>query len=61
MYIPGAKIKIVPYGEWINKEVDYIFIFAWNFADSIIENMRKKEYKKEFIVPFPAYRDKIII
>ena len=46
-YIPGKRIPII--SSFSNP--DYIFILAWNFADSIME--RYPQYKGRFILPFP--------
>jgi len=53
LYSPGKHIKIVPPIDFSNTRVDYIFIFAWNFSQSIIQECKKKGYKGKFIIPFP--------
>lgn len=53
-YSPGKYIKIVPYNaDILNEYVDYIFLFAWNFKDSIITKLRADGYRGKFIIPFP--------
>jgi len=57
MYLPGTHIKIKPYNRNILPGfADFVFIFAWNFADSIVEKCRADGYKGSFIVPFPHVR-----
>ncbi|MBI5044742.1 MAG: class I SAM-dependent methyltransferase [Candidatus Levybacteria bacterium] len=55
LFSPGKKIPIVS-PEYVRlHKPDYLFILAWNFADSIIErygDFRKKGGK--FIIPFPT-------
>ena len=40
-FTPGTKIKILKYKNGINKDVDYVFLGAWNFKNEIF----KKEIK----------------
>lgn len=51
--IPGVHIPIVDVmGD--QNYVDYVFIFAWNFKDSIIKKLKDQGYKGKFIIPFPT-------
>ena len=55
-YLPGTKIQIKKYKKLTNKEVDYVFLGAWNFKDEIFK--KEKEFIKnggKFIthVPYP--------
>lgn len=51
-YIPNTGIKIVPFSKKLVSSADYIFIFAWNFADSIKERCHNGGFKGKFIIPF---------
>jgi methylation protein EvaC len=55
-YLPGSKIKIKKYKKLDIKDVDYVFLGAWNFKDEIF-NKEKKFLKKggKFIthIPYP--------
>ena len=55
-YLPGSKIKIKKYKKLDIKDVDYVFLGAWNFKDEIF-NKEKKFIKKggKFIthIPYP--------
>lgn len=56
-YSPGKHIKIVaPYEDFSDCTHEYMFIFAWNFAESIMEKVKKAGYKGKFIVPFPEVK-----
>lgn len=55
-YSPGKHIRIVPPVEFKDTQIDYIFIFAWNFAESIIARCKAKGYNGKFIIPFPNVR-----
>ena len=40
-YTPGTKIKIKKYIGFINKDVDYVFLGAWNFKKEIFKKEKK--------------------
>ncbi len=40
-YTPGTKIKIIKYSKGIDKNVDYVFLGAWNFMNEIFKKERK--------------------
>ena len=55
-YTPGTKIKVEKYKGFINKDVDYVFLCAWNFKKEIFK--KEKKYIKaggKFIIhtPYP--------
>ncbi len=53
-YMPGKKIPIVSPDYILEKQPDYLLIFAWNFAKEIME--QQKVYHKKggkFIIPIP--------
>ena len=55
--MPGTSIKILNPNKLNSKDIDILIIFAWNYSDVIIKNIRKnKNFKKKggkFLVPFP--------
>ncbi len=54
LYTPGTHIQVLPPGSLKGDKIDFLFILAWNFADSIIENnsfLKKNNVK--FIIPVP--------
>jgi 2-polyprenyl-3-methyl-5-hydroxy-6-metoxy-1,4-benzoquinol methylase len=57
LYLPGTNIKILNPKKLDFKNVDIIIIFAWNYFDTIIKNLKKnKSYKEKnvrFLIPFP--------
>ena len=57
LYLPGTNIKILNPKNLDFKKTDIIIIFAWNYFDTIIKNLKKnKSYKKNdvrFLIPFP--------
>ena len=53
-YTAGTHIPINSPKIAIQKDPDYVFITAWNFADEIIENLKNKyNFKGKYITPLP--------
>lgn len=55
-YTPGMHLPILPSSKLIENNPDYLFIGAWNFADSIMKKCRENGYKGKFIIPLPELR-----
>jgi hypothetical protein len=55
-FSPGTGIPIISLTELIENNPDYLVILAWNFAEEIIEKVRKLGYKGKFIVPIPEWQ-----
>ena len=56
LYLPGTQIKILDPRYLFQGNLDILIIFAWNYSDIIIKNIKKKLKKKKslkFLVPFP--------
>ena len=53
--MPGLKIPIynMDYLEKNCDDVDYVLIIAWNYKDSIMEQVKKINPNIRFIIPFP--------
>ena len=56
-YTPGTKIPIFKYSGFIEKDIDFIFLGAWNFKDEIFKK-EKKFIKRggRFIIHTPMPR-----
>ena len=55
LYLPGTQIKILDPRYLFRENLDILIIFAWNYSDIIIKNIKKKLKKKKslkFLVPF---------
>lgn len=52
LYTPGTHIRVTALKSG-DRWPDYFLILAWNFADSIITNLRAKGYEGKFIIPLP--------
>ena len=58
LYTPGKHVPIVGTGPLVDNPPDYVVVFAWNFARSIIARHRKfVDDGGRFIVPLPALLD----
>jgi len=53
-YVPGTQIKVFPPQKFKDEPCDFMFLGAYNFADSIIK--RNVEYKGKWIIPFPKLK-----
>jgi len=56
LYTPATYLKIYAPEQVNFAEIDYIFIFAWNFAESLKQKARDRGFKGQFIIPFPEVR-----
>jgi hypothetical protein len=57
LYVPGTDMKVFPVEKIMESKPDYVFIFAWNIADEIMQQLH--EYKKrggKFIIPIPVIK-----
>ena len=56
-FAPGTKMEIFPQDKLFEIPVDYIFIFSWNYADTLIQRIKELSLaKKAIIIPLPELR-----
>lgn len=54
LYSPGRHIPVLPSSALFGRKPDYLLLFAWNFAESIIaKNRAFTEAGGHFIIPLP--------
>ena len=57
LYLPGTTKKILNPKNLKSIQFDILIIFAWNYSDIIIKNLKKKSFIKnkniKFLIPFP--------
>jgi len=53
MYLPGKGIPIINNEILFNEQPDYVVLFAWHYAEPIMEQLREKGLKSKFVIPLP--------
>ncbi len=56
MYLPGKHIPIVNNEVLIKEQPDYVIVMAWHYAEPIMEQLKARGLKSDFIVPLPDFR-----
>jgi len=57
MFSPRNHYEVLPSAELVNRDIDYVVILAWNYADPIIANNKAfAEKGGKFIVPLPELK-----
>ena len=57
LFTPGAHIPVVPSAVLFEKPTDFVLIFAWNFANEIIQKLSPlREKGVRFLIPLPDPR-----
>jgi SAM-dependent methyltransferase len=57
-YTPGTRIPVVPSSQLYERRPDWCVVFAWNFADSIInKHSAYTQNGGHFLVPLPELRE----
>jgi len=53
MYLPGKGIPIVDNAILFKEQPEYVILFAWHYAQPIMEQLREKGLKSKFVIPLP--------
>lgn len=56
MYLPGKHIPIVNNQRLLDEQPDYVVILAWHYAKPIMEQLKARGLKSDFIIPLPDFR-----
>lgn len=56
MYLPGKHIPIVNNERLISEQPDYVVMLAWHYAKPIMERLKTRSLKSDFIIPLPDFR-----
>ncbi len=56
MYLPGKHIPIVNNQKLIDEQPDYVVILAWHYAKPIMEQLKLRGLKSDFIIPLPDFK-----
>ena len=53
MYLPGKQIPIVNNEILIREQPDYVVLLAWHYAEPIMNQLKERGLKSNFIIPLP--------
>lgn len=56
MYLPGKHIPIVNNQRLIDEQPDFVVILAWHYAQPIMEQLKTRGLKSDFVVPLPDFK-----
>lgn len=56
MYLPGKHIPIVNNETLLKEQPDYVILLAWHYAEPIMEQLKNRGLKSDFIIPLPDFR-----
>ena len=53
MFLPGKLIPVVNNEILIKEQPDYVILLAWHYAESIMEQLKARGLKSNFVIPLP--------
>lgn len=56
MFLPGKHIPIVDNQRLLDEQPDFVIILAWHYAKPIMEQLKVRGLKSDFIVPLPDFK-----
>lgn len=56
MYLPGKHIPIVNNQILIDEQPDFVVILAWHYAKPIMEQLKTRGLKSDFVIPLPDFK-----
>jgi len=56
MYLPGRHIPVVDEKILFQEEPDHLVLLAWHYADFIMERLRARGLRSNFVIPLPDLR-----
>lgn len=56
MYLPGKHIPIVNNQRLIDEQPDYVVVLAWHLAKPIMEQLKARGLKSDFVIPLPDFK-----
>ncbi|MDP2684892.1 MAG: class I SAM-dependent methyltransferase [bacterium] len=55
-YLPGKHIPIVNNQRLIDEQPDYVVLLAWHLAKPIMEQLKARGLKSDFVIPLPDFK-----
>jgi len=56
MFLPGKHIPIIDNQKLIEEQPDYVVILAWHYAKPIMEQLKARGLKSDFLIPLPDFK-----
>ena len=56
MYLPGKHIPVVNNQKLIDEQPDFVVLLAWHYAKPIMEQLKARGLKSDFVIPLPDFR-----
>ena len=56
MFLPGKHIPVVDNQRLIDEQPDYVVILAWHYAKPIMEQLKERGLKSDFVIPLPDFK-----
>ena len=53
MYLPGKQIPVVNNERLLQEQPDYVVLLAWHYAEPIMNQLKDRGLKSNFIIPLP--------
>ncbi len=55
-YLPGKHIPVVNNQRLLDEQPDYVVLLAWHYARPIMEQLKSRGLKSDFVIPLPDFR-----
>lgn len=55
-YVPGTHIPVLDEAKLFEDQPEYALLLSWHISKELMDNLRKKGYKGQFILPLPEPR-----
>jgi SAM-dependent methyltransferase len=55
MFLPGKHLPVVNNQRLIDEQPDYVVILAWHYAKPIMQQLKARGLKSDFIIPLPDF------
>lgn len=52
-YLPGRNIPVLDETKLYNDQPPYVLLLSWHIADELCRNLKRRDYRGDFIVPLP--------
>lgn len=56
MYLPGKHIPVVNNQRLIDEQPDFVVLMAWHYAKPIMEQLKARGLKSDFVIPLPDFK-----